>query len=230
MVEFRAVSKLYVPRTGGPVVRALVDASFLIAPGEMVVLTGPAGAGKSTVLRLVAGEERASQGRLVVDGEDVGALGRLRLARLRRRLGIVPREPRLLADRTAYGNVALVLHALGASRRDGRAGALRALRDAGLASRVNAHPDELTAGERRRLLLARALAGAPRLLLADEPAAGLDAAARRAVVELLRAARDRGTTVLVTAPPDGLAGELGARTLWLEDGRLRGGVPGDGTA
>ncbi len=98
MVEFRGVSKLYVPRAGGPVIRALTEASLQVAQGELVVLAGAAGAGKSTVLRLITGEERPSQGRLLVDGEDVDTLGVAR----RRRLGVVPQEPRLLGDHTLF--------------------------------------------------------------------------------------------------------------------------------
>ncbi|MBI4012319.1 MAG: ATP-binding cassette domain-containing protein [Candidatus Rokubacteria bacterium] len=102
MVEFRGVSKLYAPRAGGPVIRALTEASFEVAQGELVVLAGAAGAGKSTVLRLITGEERPSQGRLLVDGEDVGMLGRRGVARLRRRLGVVPQEARLLGARALF--------------------------------------------------------------------------------------------------------------------------------
>jgi len=220
MVDFQGVSRLYAHRAGGPVVRALRDVSFQVTPGELVLVTGPSGAGKSTVLRLICGEERPSQGRLVVDGEDVGALGRRGLARLRRRLGVVPADGRLLGDRTILGNIALVLRALGAGRRDARTRALESLEEAGLASRVKAFPRELTAGERQRLLIARALAGDPCLLLADEPTAALDGVAARAVVDLLRGARDGGTTVVVASQVSALATELGARTLVLEEGRL----------
>jgi cell division transport system ATP-binding protein len=230
MVEFRAVSKLYARRAGGPVVPALSDATFRVEPGELVVLAGPSGAGKSTVLRLASGLERPSAGRLVVDGEDLDTLGRRGLLRLRRRLGIVPQEPGLLDERTAFGNLTLVLRALGASRGEARRRSLRALREVGLAARANAFPGELTASERCRLALARALAGGPRLLLVDEPTTGLDHAAVREVLEVLRAAHARGTTVLVAAGAPGLAGELGARALFLAEGRLRGGTVADGAA
>ncbi len=228
MVEFRGVSKVYIRRAGGPVVHALADATFAVGPGDIVVLSGPTGSGKSTLLRLVAGEERASQGCVVVDGEDVATLGRRGLARLRRRLGIVPAEPRLLSDRTAFGNVALVLRALGASRRTARANGLAALREAGLAAKANAFPSELTVAERRRLCLARALAGGPRLLLADEPAAGLDEPAAQEVVDLLRRAHGQGATLLVATRAAGLAADLGARALTVEGGRVRaaGGLHG----
>jgi ABC-type methionine transport system ATPase subunit len=122
MVEFRAVSKLYVRRTGGPAVTALADCSLQVAAGEAVVVSGPPGAGKSTLLRLAAGEERPTQGRLLVDGDDAGSLGRRGLARLRRRLGLLLAEPGLLADRTALDNVALVPRARPASWRWRRCG------------------------------------------------------------------------------------------------------------
>jgi cell division transport system ATP-binding protein len=220
MVEFRAVSKSYVRRKGGAPVPVLVDATFEVGSGEAVVLTGPAGSGKSTLLRLLTGEERPTGGRVLVDGEDVATLGRRGVARLRRGLGVVPAEPRLVADRTAFQNVAVVLRALGASRRAARAAGLAALREAGLATKSNAFPAELTAGERRRLCLARALAGAPPLLLADEPTAGLDEATAAQVVELLRRARGQGSSLLVTSQAVGLAASLGARALTLEGGRV----------
>src|SRR5262245_44235554 len=199
MVDFQGVSRLYARRAGSPAVHALHDASFQVAPGELVLVTGPTGAGKSTVLRLISGEERPSAGRLVVDGENVARLGRRGLARLRRRLGIVPAAGRLLWDRTALGNVALVLSALGAGPRAARERALESLEEAGLAPKAKALPRELTAGERQRLLIARALAGDPALLLADEPTATLDAEATRAVVALFRDAREQGTTVVIAS-------------------------------
>lgn len=220
MVEFRGVSKVYGRRAAGRV-RVLADASFRVGPGEMVVLTGPTGAGKSTVFRLVAGEERPSRGTVLVDGEDVGALGPRGVARLRRRLGLIPQEPRLLPDRTVFGNVALVLRALGASRSEARARALAALCAAGLAAKPNALPRELAAGERQRLVIARALAGAPELVLADEPTTALEGAAAHEIVDLLRAMHARGATVLVATQTASLAAELGARMLRLDGGRVR---------
>jgi cell division transport system ATP-binding protein len=223
MVDFQGVSRLYVRRGGGAAVHALRDVTFQVAAGELVLVTGPTGAGKSTVLRLICGEERPSEGRLVVDGEDVPTLGRRGRARLRRRLGVVLEDSQLLGDRTVLGNVALVLWALGGGLRAARARALESLEEAGLASRASAFPRELTASERQRLLIARALAGDPCLLLVDEPTAGLDAEATRAVVAMFRDARDQGTTVVVASQLSALAVVLGARTLVLEEGRLRPG-------
>jgi len=230
IVELRAVSKLYVPRAGGRVIQALTNVSLQVGAGELVVLAGPSGAGKSTILRLLAGEERATEGVVVVDGDDVGALGRRGVARLRRRLGLVLQDGRLLDDRTAFGNVTVVLRALGASRRAARARALALLREAGLGGRANAFPPELAAGERQRLLVARALAGEPRLLLADEPlvavGAALDGPAADLVLALLRAVQGRGVTLLVASQAPGLAAALGGRAVRLESGRLTGGDGG----
>jgi ABC-type ATPase involved in cell division len=230
MVEFRSVSKLYVRRAGGPVVTALTDVSLQVASGEAVVVSGPPGAGKSTLLRLAAGEERPSQGRLLVDGDDAGSLGRRALARLRRRLGLLLGDPPLLADRTALENVALVPRARGASGRTARLLALAALRETRLSSRATAWPAELTAAERRRLRLARALVGTPRLLIADEPTAGLDETMASEIVALLRQAQARGITLLVASRSAELAGALGGRGLALDGGRIVEAARPDGAA
>jgi cell division transport system ATP-binding protein len=229
MLELSVVSKLYVPRPGGRVIQALSDVSFHVAPGEIAALVGPAGAGKSTVLRLLWGEEDATRGTVLVNGEDVGALGRRGVARLRRRLGVVPQAPRLCPGLTAVGQVTLVLRALGVPRREARTRALAALRDAGLAARAHALPEELAAGERQRLALARALALDPAVLLADEPVLApgeaLDSPAAREVIALVRAAHVRGATVLVATQAAALADALKARPLLLESGRLAAAAP-----
>ncbi len=220
MVELRGVSKVYA-RAAGDRVEALVDVSFELGSGEMAVISGPSGSGKSTLLRLLYGAERASRGTVLVAGTDVASLGGRGLARLRRDLGIVPQDRRLLGDRTVFGNIAVVLRALGVSRTEARARALDALRQAGIADRLHALPRELAQGERQRLLVARAVATAPRLLLADEPLDTLDAAAAGDIVGLLRAAQTQGTTVLVATHDPDVAGRLGGRGLRLEGGHLR---------
>jgi len=220
MVEFQGVSKVYTRAAGGRV-EVLADASFQIGPGEMAVVSGPSGAGKSTLLRLVCGEERPSRGSVLVAGADVGAMSRGDLARLRRRLAVIPQDRRLLADRTVFGNVAFVLRALGVPRSQVRPRALEALREAGVTARLTALPAELAQGERQRLLLARAVATTPSLLLADEPTDMLDDVATREVLALLRAVQARGTTVLVATHAPDVTAHLGGRSLILEAGCLR---------
>jgi cell division transport system ATP-binding protein len=220
MLEFRGVSKVYGRAAGGRV-EALVDVSFEVKPAELAVLVGPGGSGKSTLLRLVTGEERPTRGSVLVDGVEVGALGGRGLARLRRGLGVLAEDGVLLPDRTALGNVTLILRALGAGRAAARERALAALVEVGLGSARNALPQELAAGERRRVLLARALAPRPRLLLADEPTAQLDATDAGLVVALLRSLPGRGTTCLVATQEADMARALESRVLTLAAGRLR---------
>jgi ABC-type ATPase involved in cell division len=220
MLELRGVSKVYGRAAGGRV-EALIDLSFEVKPTELAVLVGPGGSGKSTLLRLVAGEERPTRGSVLVDGVEVGTLGKRGLARLRRSLGILFQDAPLLPDRTALGNVTFVLRALGMGRAEAREQALAALVDVGLGPARNALPDELAAGERRRVLLARVLAPRPRLLLADEPTAVLDATDAAIVVRLIRSLAERGTTCLVATQEAEIARALDGRVLPLAAGRLR---------
>jgi cell division transport system ATP-binding protein len=218
MLEFRGVSKVYVRAAGGRV-QALVDASFRVASGEMVIVSGPAAAGKSTLCRLAWGEERPSRGSILLADEPLESAGGRGLARLRRRVGVVPQEPRLVPDRTVLGNVTVVLRALGMGRAAARARAVETLGAAGLGARLNALPGELAHGERGQLALARAMAPAPDLLVADEPWLGGDGAP---VCELIRACHAQGTAVLVATRDARPIAGAGVRVLALEAGRLSG--------
>jgi cell division transport system ATP-binding protein len=220
MLEFRGVFKVY-GRAGGRRVEVLADLSFEVKPGELAVVVGSSGAGKSTLLRLVTGEERPTRGAVLVDGVEVGRLRGGGLARLRRSLGIASQGGGLLADRTALGNLTFVLEALGVGRGAARERALEALGAVGLGSLRNVLPHELADGERRRLVLARALLTRPRLLLVDEPTAGLDPGQSATVGGLLRAVHARGTTCLVTTQAADLGRALEGRVLHLAAGRLR---------
>jgi len=222
MVELRGVSKVYARAVGGRV-EALLDLTVEVKPGETLVVSGPSGAGKSTLLRLVTGEERPTRGTVTVLDENVGRLSRVRLARLRRELGIVPQGRRLLEERTAFANLAFVLRALGRSRREAREATRETLAEVGLTERRRARARELAEADRLRLCLARALAPGPRLLVLDEPAAGLDGEALTGLVGVLRASHDQGTTILIATQVADLARRLDARALILEHGRLRRG-------
>jgi cell division transport system ATP-binding protein len=217
MLEVRAVSKVY-PRAAGGRTEALRDVTLRLGPGEAVVCAGPEGAGKSTLLRLVWGAERPTRGTVRLDGEDVGEAGPRRLAGLRRALGVVPEDGPLLPDRTAFGNVVFALQATGHARPEARERAVEALREVGLGGRLTALPGELTGGGRRRLLLARALASDPRLLVLDAPAGeALDA---EELVAVLRRRVAEGLALLVASRTPGLAAALPARLLRLEGGRV----------
>jgi cell division transport system ATP-binding protein len=220
MLELRSVSKVYGRAAGGRV-EALADLTVEVKPTELAVLVGPVGAGKSTLLRLVTGEERPTRGTVLVDGTEVGTLGGRGLARLRRNLGVVSQDGQLLPDRTALGNLTFVLRALGTGWAEARERALASLVEVGLGPARNALPHELAAGECRRVLLARALATRPRLVLADEPTAMLDASASAIVGTLLRSLPSRGTTCVVATQSIELARALDGRVLQLAAGRLR---------
>jgi ABC-type ATPase involved in cell division len=220
MLEFRGVFKVY-GRAGGRRLEVLADLSFEVKPTELTVVVGPSGAGKSTLLRLITGEERPTRGAVVVDDVEVGTLRPGGLARLRRSLGVAPQAGRLLGDRTALGNLTFVLGALGVGRAEARDRALTALAEVGLGAARNALPSELADGESRRLVLARALVTRPRLLLVDEPTAGLDPHQGATVLELIRAAHARSTACLVTTQAGAVGRALEGRVLELAGGRLR---------
>lgn len=215
MVELDGVEKTY--DRGGGRVTVLAGVTARVAAGELVVLEGPPGAGKSTLLRLLWGAERPTAGSVRVLGTEVSTLGRRALARLRRRLGVVPEVPPLIPDRSILDNVAVVLRGRGLARGAARLDALEALRTVGLGDRAGDGPGGLGPGERWRLGLARVLAIRPPLLLVD--GAPL-AESGTWLAAILRVEHTRGATVLLaTREPAGAA--LPGSTGWrLEAGRL----------
>jgi cell division transport system ATP-binding protein len=192
MIRFSHVVKEY-PRTGA----ALKDVTFRVNKGEFAFLTGPSGAGKSTILRLVIVEEKPTAGEVRVSGMLTTSIPRAEIPRLRRRIGVVFQDFRLLEDRTAEENVAFALEVTGAPR-DGIASRVsRLLTQVGLASKGTSYPHELSGGEQQRVAIARALVNDPLLLIADEPTGNLDDRAMRGVFQLLREINAAGTAVLM---------------------------------
>jgi cell division transport system ATP-binding protein len=218
MIRLHHVAKVY--SVGAVRVPALSDVSFSVAKGEFVVLRGPSGAGKTTLLRLLYGDERPSDGEIEVAGLDVAALPRRKIPVLRRSLGIVFQDAKLLSARTVFENVAFVLRVLGTGSREVSPRAFAALRAVGLSSRALAYPAQLSQGEAQRVALARALVKDPPLLLADEPTGNLDEEMAEEILALLRDAWNRGTTVLLATHEAALAERLKRRTLVLREGRI----------
>ena len=192
MIRFTKVTKDY-PRLGA----ALNDVSFNVAKGEFVFLTGPSGAGKSTILKLIYMEERPTTGEVRVCGMSSITIRRSEIPQLRRRLGIVFQDFRLLEDRTAEANIAFALEVTGAPRAAIASKVARVLTQVGLASKANSYPRELSGGEQQRVAIARALVNDPVLLIADEPTGNLDDRATRGVFQLLREINSNGTAVLM---------------------------------
>jgi cell division transport system ATP-binding protein len=194
MIRFEKVTKIY-PRSGGGA--ALRDVSFRIAKGEFVFLTGPSGAGKSTILKLLYMDQRPSEGVVRISGYASDTIRRREIPQLRRRLGIVFQDFRLLEDRTAEANVAFALEVTGTPAATIPGKVARALTQVGLASKSTAFPRELSGGEQQRVAFARALVNDPFVLIADEPTGNLDDRATRGIFQLLREINASGTAVLM---------------------------------
>ena len=192
MIRFTSVHKDY-PRSG----TALKDVSFRVAKGELVFLTGHSGAGKSTLLRLMQMAEFPSAGEVRVAGFSSATIKRREIPFLRRKMGVVFQDFRLLRDRTAEENVAFALEVTGTRRSAIGQRVNRVLTQVGLSHKAQSYPDELSGGERQRVAVARALANEPLVLLADEPTGNLDEWAARGVFELFREINAMGMTVLM---------------------------------
>ncbi len=206
------------PSAAGPV-NILRGIDLDIEAGEAVGLVGPSGSGKTSLLMVLAGLERASSGRVRLDGQELTALDEDQLARLRRdSIGIVFQAFHLIPTMTALENVAIPLELAG--RRDASARAAACLTDVGLSHRLTHLPGQLSGGEQQRVALARALAAAPRLILADEPTGNLDQATGEQVMDLLFALREGGTTLLLITHDVRLAARCG-RCVHMADGRIR---------
>jgi cell division transport system ATP-binding protein len=218
MIELHRVWKIY---SVGPVkVPALSDVSFRIAKGEFVTLRGPSGSGKTTLLRLLYRDDIPSEGEVEVLGEEVSRLGRKEVAALRRSIGVVFQDAKLLPGRTVYENVAFVLRVLGTPRREVTSRVFDALRTVGLSGRAQAYPAQLSQGEAQRAALARAIARKPLLLIADEPTGSLDEGMAGEVLDIIKDIWAGGTTVLLATHQATLAATLQRRTLTLQAGRL----------
>ena len=218
MIRLQHVCKLF---HGGPMkLPALNDVSFAVEKGEFVVLSGASGAGKTTLLRLLYADEQASEGEIEVAGFNVTGLKRSEVPLLRRSLGIVFQDAKLLSGRTVFENIAFVLRVLGTSRREITPKAFQALKAVGLSSRAQAYPAQLSQGEAQRAALARAIVKSPALLLADEPTGNLDEEMAGEILDLIKDIWSRGTTVLFATHQSRLATQLKRRTVRLEAGVL----------
>lgn len=226
VISFDDVDMRYPDGTG-----ALRGVSFATEPGEMCFVTGPSGAGKSTLLRLIYCAQRPSAGSVCVAGHDLARLKPRSVPYLRRNVGVVFQDFKLLQSRSVVENVAVSLEVLGLPRRQIRARVRQVLSQVGLTGRGHLRPDSLSGGEQQRVAVARAIVNEPAILLADEPTGNLDDALGHDILDLLADIHGQGATLLVaTHDMDAVARFPGARHLKLEDGRLVGDepVPGGG--
>ncbi len=215
MIHFDKVCKRY-PGAG----EALIDISFHIDPGEMAFLTGHSGAGKSTLLKLIAAMERCSRGTLLFNGRNLNTLSRRSIPHLRREIGIIFQDYRLLYERTVFDNVALPLLISGYSRKNAARRVRAALDKVGLLSRETSMPLTLSGGEQQRVGIARAVVNKPPLLLADEPTGNLDPRLSAEIMKLFMEFNSLGTTVLIASHDLALIKRLGRRVIVLDHGKL----------
>jgi cell division transport system ATP-binding protein len=200
--------------------RVLRDVTFQMSRGEFVILTGPSGAGKTTLLKLLFRAERPTDGQILVNGMNVGAMSPGRIPELRRTMGIVFQDYKLLPTRTIFENVAFVLKFLGVPTQERKRRAYQTLRMVELHHRLSAFPEELSGGEQQRVALARALINEPELLIADEPTGNLDRRLAEEVMRLFTAINVRGTTILLATHDQDLIRGSGRRCLTLDRGRI----------
>ncbi|SRR5712692_1335646 len=222
MIQLFRVSKIYPPNYP-----AVKDINLQIEKGEFVFLSGPSGAGKTTLLKLLFRAEDASEGQIIVNGRNITRLNGKGVAELRRELGLVFQEYKLLPTLTALENVALAAEVVGVPRQESRKKAFHLLRELGLKDKHDARPPTLSGGEQQRVAIARALVNDPILVLADEPTGNLDADMADETMRLFLRIHEKGATVLIATHDTGLLKQFGGRAVFLQRGQVvRDSKPG----
>jgi cell division transport system ATP-binding protein len=215
VITFSGVSKTYTKDSA-----ALEEVSLKIPTGDFVSVVGQSGAGKSTMLKLISAEEKPSAGSIVIDSWDITRIKKWQVPHLRRQIGVVFQDFKLLPKKTAFENVAFAMEVGGASAGEIRETVPHILKLVNLTSRVGAYPHELSGGEKQRVAIARALAYKPQILLADEPTGNLDALHSWDIVQLLMKINKLGTTVLLATHNDEIVNALKKRVVTLNNGKV----------
>ena len=199
--------------------KALININLDVSKNEFLFITGPSGAGKSTLLKLLYLGESVSEGQILIDGMNLSRISRKRIPLLRRKLGIIFQDYKLIPTKTVFDNVALVLEAMGKKRRFVQKKVNSVLRTVGMEKRFNALPQSLSGGEQQRIAVARAVVGVPKIILADEPTGSLDSESAGVIFDLLKGFHARGGTLLVATHDKELIRKTGCRAIHLKDGR-----------
>ena len=214
MIAFQNVTKAYNGRA------ALEDASFKIMPQEFVSVVGRSGAGKSTIIKLLIGEEKPSKGRIIFGSYEVNRLSRKDMPYLRRHIGIVFQDFRLLPMKNVYENVAFALEVAERSQTDIEELVPEFLDMVGLRDKEENFPHELSGGEKQRVAIARAMINRPEVIVADEPTGNLDHINKWEIIKLLHKINELGTTVVLATHEKGIVNHIGKRVITLENGRI----------
>jgi cell division transport system ATP-binding protein len=217
------IQMYHVHMSYGPDAPALVDITLRVDKAEFVFVTGPSGAGKTSLLRLLLLAERCDSGQILVFGENVARIKESRVPFVRRRIGVVFQDFKLLSSRTVAENVAVGLEVLGRPRREIAKKSANVLRLVGLEHKANSYPPRLSGGEQQRVAIARAVINDPPILLADEPTGNLDPVLSREIYDLLTQINARGATVVVATHDTGWVGRTQKRVIRLERGRVVSG-------
>ena len=215
IIEFRGVSKTYQSGT-----HALEDINIKINPGEFVFIVGSSGAGKSTFMKLIMREEKANTGKITVTGFNLTTMKRKKIPLLRRTMGIVFQDFRLIPTMNVFQNVAFAMYVVGASGRDIRREVSKALSKVGLGHKARSMPSQLSGGEQQRVGLARALVNSPDLIIADEPTGNVDPNMSYEIVSMLTEINKHGTTVLMVTHDHNLVRDFNHRVIMLDAGRI----------
>ena len=214
MIQFFHVDKAYDDEY------ALQDVSVQIKKGEFVYLTGPSGAGKTTFLKLIFAAEQATRGQLLFNGNNIARLENKAIPFLRRNIGVVFQDFKLLPRSTVEANVSLALEVIGTKKRDTRRKAFAILKRVGLAHKLHQYPFRLSGGEQQRVAIARALVNEPQVLIADEPTGNLDQGRSQEIFQLLEDANAKGTTIVVATHDQTLLKSTAKRIIRLDAGRV----------
>ena len=215
MIRFKNVSKTYPPDVVG-----LQNVNVHIRPGEFVSIVGQSGTGKTTLAKLLIAEERPSKGQIVIGGWDISAIKNTEVPLLRRQIGVVFQDFKLLPKKTVYENVAFALEVCGAAPKKIKSVVPQALKIVGLTNKANRYPRQISGGEQQRTVIARALVHRPKIIVADEPTGNLDSINTREIIDLLKKINEFGTTVVLVTHNREVVNELKHRVITIDKGMI----------
>lgn len=215
MITFKNVSKVYPDGTV-----AAADLDFHIEPGEFVSIVGQSGAGKTTIARLILAEEKPSEGEIIIGGWDISKIKQKQIPVLRRQIGVVFQDFKLLSRKTVYENVAFALEVCGAKKKKIKAIVPQVLKIVGLEHKMDKFPNQLSGGEQQRVVIARALVHRPKILLADEPTGNLDSLTAHEIIDLLLKINELGTTVVMVTHNPAIVNKIRRRVITVDNGTV----------
>ena len=214
MIYFNNVSKIYKDAT------ALLDVTFVVEAGEFVSIVGHSGAGKTTLTKMILAEELPSDGTVFFESINVHKIKSKELTKLRRRIGVVFQDYKLLTNKTAYENIAFAMEAVGKTEAEIASDVPHVLELVDLSHRMSHFPNEMSGGEQQRLAIARAIINQPELIIADEPTGNLDPVNTHEIVQILKKINDLGTTVILTTHNRGVIESINKRVITMENGKI----------